>query len=205
MDSRKGYDLLARYYDRLTKLIFGRSLHNAQLLYLNEIPPHSRVLVIGGGTGRWLIDDVLRKADLQFTYIDISPEMVTLAKIHGAGLNVQFITGTPALLHGGEGFDAVILFCFLDLLDDGDLNDMIRKITTSLKQKGIMLVTDFEKQAWWHALLLTAMYGFFFLLTGLKRISLPPWRQALVNHGYTELKHQTFYSRFIRTSVWLAP
>ena len=48
---RTGWDRIARIYDRLARLVYGRQIVRAQVDLLEHISPGSRVLIVGGGTG----------------------------------------------------------------------------------------------------------------------------------------------------------
>ena len=49
-----GFDKLTPYYDLLTRLVFGKAIINSQEQFLSLVRSGSRVLVVGGGTGKIL-------------------------------------------------------------------------------------------------------------------------------------------------------
>jgi tRNA (cmo5U34)-methyltransferase len=200
MGNARGYDLLTPFYDVMTSIVFGGSLHKAQIHYLRDIPAHAKVLVLGGGTGQWLKQASLRNREPNITYIDLSPSMITRARRNGEGMNVVFIEGTQELLHGGEDFEVVVLFCYLDLFDNHSLSRVVSKIIKSMKPGARWLVVDFVNRKWWHAVLLFFMYVFFRIATGLKTMQLPEWQAILEKRGIREDKHREFYGHFIRSS-----
>ena len=45
------YDNSAWFYDRLSRVVYGKAIVRAQVYLLKEIPAGSTVLIAGGGTG----------------------------------------------------------------------------------------------------------------------------------------------------------
>ena len=75
------YNNSAWFYDRLSRLVYGRALKNAQLFLLKFIPPDSKILIAGGGTG-WILEEITRlhPEGLNITYVEIAPKMMALSK-----------------------------------------------------------------------------------------------------------------------------
>jgi SAM-dependent methyltransferase len=204
MDSTRGYDLLAPFYDALGFIIFGRSLYRAQAQFLGDIRSGSKVLVLGGGTGRWLGEASIRSSNPQITYVDSSHAMLKRARANGQGLGALFVQDTHEFLKGNEEYDVLIAFCFFDLFDDRTLRNVVDRIGKSMKPGADWLIVDFVNRKWWHAPLLSAMYGFFRITTGLKNSNLPAWQDALKATGLCERKSRTFYEGFIESGIWSA-
>jgi hypothetical protein len=49
----------AWFYDRLSRLVYGKAIVNTQLYLLGYIQPNSNILIVGGGTG-WILDEITR-------------------------------------------------------------------------------------------------------------------------------------------------
>ncbi len=201
MDSEGRYDVLAPFYDALGFIVFGKSLYRAQAQFLGDIPPGSRVLVLGGGTGRWLREGTIRRSDCEITYVDSSHAMLKRAHANGQGLSVRFVHGTQDFLKGGEDFDVLIAFCFFDLFDTRTLPTVVDSIWRSMKPGASWLIVDFVNRKWWHAAMLSTMYLFFRITTGLKNGKLPAWQDALKAKGICEKKSRTFYGGFIESGL----
>ncbi len=203
MDSARGYDFLAPYYDALTFLVFGDSLYRAQIHFLKEIQPNSKILVVGGGTGRWFREAWVREANPEITYIDISEKMLHKARVNGEGINIKFIQSTPALLKGGEDFDVIVAFCFFDLFDDLALQEVVSQLARSMKLDGRWLIVDFVDGKWWQGLVVSMMYFFFRIVTSLKIKRLPKWRHVMKAAGFREEKSKSFYGQLITSGLWI--
>ena len=90
---KNNYDRIARYYDTLSRLVFFRSQIKAQTDQLQVIPPGSRILIVGGGTG-WILEEIakVQASGLSITYVEISEEMLRLSKERGVkDIEVIFI------------------------------------------------------------------------------------------------------------------
>ena len=81
----------------------GRILDNA------KVTAGSRVLDIACGTGV-LIGDYLRRNVESVTAVDISPEMVRIARKKFPQENVRFVCGDAETAPLGERFDAIVIY-----------------------------------------------------------------------------------------------
>ncbi len=81
----------------------GRILDNA------AVREGSRVLDIACGTGV-LIGDYLRRGVKSVTAVDISSEMIRIAREKFPQENVQFVCGDAETAPLGEGFDAIVIY-----------------------------------------------------------------------------------------------
>ena len=98
---RSFYDRLAPSYDtHITRRVYERLIIS---LLKKIIPPGSRILDIGCGTGRYL-------RSLRPSYgvgVDISPKMIAVAQ-RQAGKNLSFLVGDATALFLKEAFDYII-------------------------------------------------------------------------------------------------
>jgi ubiquinone/menaquinone biosynthesis C-methylase UbiE len=53
------YDRIARIYDKLSRMVFGKSIVRAQQSILPFITTPARMLIVGGGTG-WILEEIAR-------------------------------------------------------------------------------------------------------------------------------------------------
>lgn len=198
-----GYNRIARSYDFLSKIVFGKSLTQSQTYYLSSLARSKSVLVLGGGTSWWLNDFITTYPQVQITFIDASSEMIRIAKekTNGSG-KINFIHGTEDSIPMDITFDAVVVFYFLDLFTNDSLPGVIKKISQTLSYNALWLATDFVNEKKWHSLFLKLMYAFFHLATGLQTSSLPKWQVHLSNQGLIQSEHTIFYNGFIYSSVY---
>jgi tRNA (cmo5U34)-methyltransferase len=201
------FNWMSASYDLLTRSIFGKHLHDAQLFYLKEIPQNGNVLLIGGGTG-WLLKELIHiNPTCKIWYIEASSSMITAAKrkINVADQRkVFFIHGTENSIPQGIQYDVVITNFFLDLFSPATLALVISKIKASLRLNGVWLISDFIHQdKWWQKVLLSTMYFFFRLTCGIESGKLPHWERSLGEAGLKEVRAQFFYGSFIKSAFFV--
>lgn len=205
MRSLNSFNKVAGIYDALARVVFGKSLDKAQRFYLESIPPHSKVLIIGGGTGQLLRVLLDLNPSCEVWYIEASSSMIARSrkKITDAqGNRVHFIHGTQQNIPDGLLYDAVITYFFLDLFTAPALDDVIGSIQPHLQHHVVWLVCDFVNGGkWWQRLLLRMMYLFFRVTCSLDTRRLPPWQLKLSIHGLVEVKAASFFGSFIRSAV----
>ena len=196
---QNGFDSIAAVYDLLARMVFGKSIVQAQTAFLDQVESRDKVLILGGGTG-WLLKELLIvQPDCEVWYIESSSKMLEMAKRKcGNHSSVHFILGThqsiPLIT-----FDVVILNFFLDLFSPEALDELIERLKIASKVDGTWLVADFEDEGkWWQRILLNVMIVFFRITCGIDINGLPPWRSALASCGLRETAHLSFFRGFIR-------
>jgi tRNA (cmo5U34)-methyltransferase len=202
MPDPSNFDAIAKYYDQLARMVFGKAIRDAQTCFLNRIPENANVLVLGGGTGWWLNElNDLRPA-CRIRYVEASVRMLALAKKNSKpGCQIEFVLGTEESI-GGEQFDVIITFFFLDLFEEEQLQKTILTIKSHMPSKGVWLVADFLKTSWWHKAALFFMYTFFRMTTGLRTKRLSDWNKSLNTNGLVEKDTRYFYGGFIKSAVF---
>ena len=197
-----GFDSIAKYYDLLARLVFGSSILSSQTIFLNKIPPSSNVLVLGGGTGWWLKELLFNIPGCRILYIERSVEMMKLAMKANKDSRIVFMLGTENSLNSWNEFDVVITFFFLDLFQEKKLQEVIEKIRLSMKPNALWLAADFVKTKWWHSVMLSMMYAFFWFTTGLRNQRLPNWDKLLLQNRLENVARVVFYESFIMSALY---
>lgn len=198
------FDSVAGFYDRLSKLIFGRTMVEAQTVYLGHILPGARVLILGGGTG-WLLSELLTQhPTCGVWYIEASEKMLALSKrrFKNRPSEITFIHGTEDAIPRDIKFDAVITHFYLDLFPQDSCSKVIQRILSVMHGRSLWLISDFVNTTWWHGALLRVMYSFFQIMSGIEARRLPAWRKLMVENGLKESKSQKFYGGFIRSAIF---
>jgi ubiquinone/menaquinone biosynthesis C-methylase UbiE len=198
------FDSVAPYYDRLSRLVFGKAIQRAQIAYLPDITPGANVLLLGGGTG-WLLYELRAlNPTARIWYIDASAKMIELSREMNrkTAHNIVFIHGTEDSIPPGTSFDAVITNFYLDLFQHDSCADAIRKIRSAIRPNGLWLVSDFLNTTWWHGVMLGVMYRFFKLTSDIEGSKLPEWKNLLQENALTEIKSREFFGGFIRSAVF---
>ena len=132
------YRLWAPIYDATVNHFFMPGRKRA--LELLNLQPGEKVLLVGVGTGA---DLHFLPAGVDATGIDISPEMLTKArlKLNLCPATVNLIQGdAQVLLVEVESFDAVILNLILSVIPDG--NACLQSALHALKPNGRAIIFD---------------------------------------------------------------
>lgn len=193
-------------YDLLVRIVFGKTLRDAQAHYLKRISNHSKILVIGGGTGIILEDLFKLCPDVHVDFIEASSSMIRIAKKKvKPNWSIQFIHQTDTSKLPAENYDYIIAGFFLDVFTEKQLNVVIQDLKNSLKSDGKLHVTDFHTDMydwWWSRVLLKSMFIFFRLSVQLESKKLLSFTDFLNAGGFSEKAQGRHYHSLVWTSVW---
>lgn len=199
----EGFNTIAPVYDALARLVYGKSIVNAQTQYLPLLKNSKHVLVLGGGSG-WIVEELLRYSSSEITYVEASSAMIALTKQRNIPItHICFIHGTEDHIPTGSVYDAVITNFYLDLFSEKKQQEVAKKILATLTKNGIWLVSDFvNSDKWWHRFLLVSMHQFFRRLCKIEALDLADWETALCKNGLKQMLTESFYNGFIKSAVF---
>ncbi|MBD2768560.1 class I SAM-dependent methyltransferase [Hymenobacter sp. BT664] len=206
-----GFDRVAWCYDALAGLVFGPALKRAQRAALRGLPagaPH--VLILGGGTG-WVLTEVLRRRPrATVLYLEASPNMLARARHRlgrespGAAPQVEFRHGTQHHLGPADRFDVIVTFFVLDCLAATEFDAALARLRAAQRPGAPWLLADFRPAGGgWRRVLLTLMYAFFRLTTGLRARELPNLPRALGCLGLEPTTSETFFAGAVEGVVFV--
>jgi ubiquinone/menaquinone biosynthesis C-methylase UbiE len=202
MTRTANFDSVAWIYDPLTRLVFDSQMRKSQVLFFDSIPPHSTLLILGGGTG-WILDELFASTrDCRVYYVEHSRAMLERAIKHGRGFDVRFIHGTWERLPDVT-FDTVITHYFLDLFSEETLRRVCDAVRARLKQNGIWLVSDFVCSRAWHRAMIWVMYRFFRATCGIEAAHLPDWERCIAHTGFVSDEYEFFYGGFMKSMCFV--
>jgi demethylmenaquinone methyltransferase/2-methoxy-6-polyprenyl-1,4-benzoquinol methylase len=104
----------------------------------------SKVLDVACGTGV-LIGDYLKRGAASVTAIDLSPEMIQIAKSKYPQENVTFLCGDAEEAEPGEDFDTIVIYNALPHFSDPE--KLIAHLSRLLKPGGILTVAHGASRA----------------------------------------------------------
>jgi ubiquinone/menaquinone biosynthesis C-methylase UbiE len=199
------YDNSASFYDRLSRLVFGKALVNAQTWLLPHIPKNAKVLIVGGGTG-WILEEItkIHPSGLSITYVEISANMMALSSKRNIGANhIEFINKAVEDAALPEDFDVAITPFLFDNFTEVTLPGVFQYIHQALKPSGLLLNTDFQLTGkWWQYLMLKSMLLFFKVLCGVPSWRLPNVGKQFSRFGYKVINEKTFFGDFVVSRVY---
>jgi tRNA (cmo5U34)-methyltransferase len=205
------YNIIAPYYELLSRTVFGKTLIKSQSQYIKNIPPSANVLIIGGGTGKFLPELLKNTNCKKILYLESSSEMLRLSRKTIINIKhtseIEFRLGTQENLRPEEKFNTIITYCFLDLFDDIELNNLILKLDKTLIKNGLWLVVDFRISDHyfhkiWQYLLIKVLYLFFQITTGMKNKKLARFEDYFINNKLRRLEIKYFYKEMIFSAVY---
>ena len=195
----------AWFYDRLSRVVYGKALVNAQRFLLQYIPANANVLIVGGGTG-WILEEItkIQPSGLAITYAEIAEKMMALSKRRHAGDNqVVFINEAIENADLNLGFDIVITPFLLDNFTEAELQEIFNSMHSLLNPGGLWLNSSFQLTGkWWQAVLLKSMFLFFRMVCGVEASKLPNIKRQFSWHDYRLLEKQTFFNEFVLSTVY---
>ncbi|MFD0748620.1 class I SAM-dependent methyltransferase [Mucilaginibacter calamicampi] len=199
------YDNAAPFYDKLSRLVFGRALVNAQVYLLQFVPPATNILIAGGGTG-WILDELTRlhPTGLHITYVELSPKMMALSQQKDTGANkVTYINSAIEDVFLDANFDVVITPFLFDNFSEQTAQKVFDHLNSALKPNGLWLYADFEpKDRLWQKTLLKTMHLFFKLLCSIEASRLPEVKNLFSKRHYTPVHSKAFFHDFIRAIAY---
>jgi ubiquinone/menaquinone biosynthesis C-methylase UbiE len=199
------YNNSAWFYDRLARLVYGKSLLKAQVYLLQFIQPHSNVLIVGGGTG-WILEELtaLHPAGLNITYVEIAPNMMALSQKRDTGNNqVNFITAAIENVELPADFDIALTPFLFDNFKEETFHKVFDAINALLKQDGTWLNCDFQLNGkWWQWAMLKSMFIFFRLICNIEASKLPGIEKRFRDGGYKVIEENTFFGGFISAKIY---
>jgi len=200
------FDAVAGIYDGLARLVFADRLIRAQTTWLEHIPAHSEIAIVGGGSGELL--DAMAETITEpraVHYIDASLRMVELARARVSTMAskggdrsafAEALHFAPLALeqwHAERPLDVLITPFLLDCFDGERLEQTIKHLAGQLRPGGLWLLTDFTPSKLpVHRLTMAMMYAFFRLSAALSSKKLEPYFDLVTRHGFRALRQSEF-------------
>ena len=199
------FNAAAPYYDKLSKLVYGSALMDAQVYLLQHIKAGDKILIVGGGTGA-ILEKITEhfNCGLTITYVEIAEKMMALSQQQNVGNNVvTFInTGIEDVPADGS-YDVVITPFLLDNFTEETLSRMFVHIDAFLKSSGLWLTVSFQRtDKWWQRLLLHSMFIFFRLACNIEASRLPKINEQFTSQLYTLADERMFFKKFVLAAVY---
>jgi ubiquinone/menaquinone biosynthesis C-methylase UbiE len=199
------YNNAAWFYDRLSRLVYGKALVDAQVYLLQYVPSNSNLLIVGGGTG-WILDELARihPSGLKITYVEVSEKMTALSRQRNLGQNeAVFINDAVENVLLPADFDVIITPFLFDNFTQGSLNKVFTHINGLIKPGGLWLNTDFQLTGkWWQNVLLKTMFVFFKIFCGIEASSLPEIDYLFQENNHSTIAQKTFFGDFVISKVF---
>jgi len=199
------YNNSAWFYDGLSRIVYGKSLINAQLYLLSFVPKNANVLIVGGGTG-WILEELTRihPSGLTITYVEIATDMMALSQKRSTSNNrLIFINDAIENSNLTADYDIAITPFLLDNFTEETLNKVFKSIDALLKPKGLWLNASFQLTGkWWQQVLLKSMFIFFKVICNIEASKLPGIVECFEENRYGMVEQKDFYCDFVGARVY---
>ena len=202
------FSVLAPIYDLLGSVVFMGALHKSQVELIQHIPNSEKVLILGGGTGKFLVDLLKANSFKSVTYVDVSPGMISKAKKKlkrlDTGTEVNFICGGLEDIPV-EKYDLICTHYFLDCFEEGALSSVMLHLKSYMKADGKWHFSDFyldETSSFLRKRFVSFLYWFFRISCGLKVRSLADFTKAFKEINFKLEREKYFKKGLLRTAIY---
>jgi len=208
------FDLLAPHYRWMECLLAGEKLQRCRTAFVQAIPRPQRVLMLGEGNGRCLVELLRAYPEAHFTCVDASQRMLDRARVRvqARGLGderIQFVHADVAGWQATppEQFDLLVTHFFLDCFRADQLARIIPCLAASAAPGAHWLLADFREPAsgvarWRARGILRAMYFFFQRDTGLPASRLTPPDAFLQRSGFALRERTLSEWGLLHSDLW---
>lgn len=196
-------DAIARWYRWLEYIGFGGALQRRRLAYLRDVKNARRVLVLGDGDGRFLVRLVEQNRGASIDYVDLSGRMLELARARAGdeGVTYHQADARTILLPEAE-YDLIVTHFFLDCFDQPEAAELVQRVARSARRDARWLISEFREPGRWARVLLSGMYLFFRITTGLRTRRLVDHRPLLERNGFRLRKEETARFGLLASELW---
>ena len=207
------FDRLAPHYRWMEFLLAGGKLQRCRTAFIRDIPAIRRVLMLGEGNGRCLVELLRTFPTAQFTCVDASARMLGCArarvKAHALDETAVEFIHMDALQWQPPAtqFDLLVTHFFLDCFRPEQLASLVPRLAASSTPDARWLIADFREPdsgfAKWRARwILRAMYFFFRKATRLSATHLTPPDSFLQRSGFTLRKRRLSEWGLLHGDLW---
>ena len=212
-------DPLARWYRWLEYAGFGRALERRRREFLPRLVHARKVLVLGEGDGRFLALLLRGSQTAEVDYVDGSAGMLALSRQRavtagnggsGAARRTRFhhddalrwLQGRPP-----GGYDAICTHFFLDCFTPAQLEPLIGEVARHSTEDACWIVSEFRYPEgglarWGGRALITGLYGFFRVFTGLEVDTLPEHGRLIEQAGFRCARQVVAHGGILESQLW---
>lgn len=201
-------DPIAQWYRWLEFIGFGSALERRRVALLREVEDARRPLVLGDGDGRFLVklvdQNLKQHPGVAIDYVDVSGRMLELARARAGeqGVTYHQADALTMLLPAGE-YDLIVTHFFLDCFDERDAAALMKKVARSARSDARWLISEFRETGWWSRVILSGLYLFFRITTGLQTRRLVDHRPLLKREGFRLEKEELGVFGLVSSELWV--
>jgi len=207
------FDRLAPWYHGMECLLAGGLMQQSRTLFLPNTKNCRNALLVGEGTGRFLVELLRSNSHLKITCVEKSEIMIRqirqrLARERLDSSRLEFKQMDVLDWTSTTGkFDLVVTHFFLDCFRAGQLERLVPLLAGSTAPEAIWLLADFQVPG--HGLrriraqmIIAALYLFFRFSTSLSANQLTPPDNFLRAAGFTLLGRRLKSLGLVHSDIW---
>ena len=196
-------DPIAPHYWWIERLGMGRALERRRRWFLPEIENARRALVLGDGDGRFLRELLRRNPVVRADYVDLSGRMLELARQKAGAERVEYQRADALTVEFPQDeYDLIATHFFFDCFDASELDTLIGRVADAAKPGAQWIVSEFRTPNVPARLLVSALYLFFRVTTGLKTRKLADHRPILRAHGFRLMNERHSRGALVVSELW---
>ncbi len=202
------YDGIAHYYDLISRIVFGKTLVNAQTCLLKHLPANSNILLVGGGTG-WILEEISSTfpSGLNIDFVESSAQMILLSKKRNFKQNkVNFINLPIENFNSEQQYDVIFTPFLFDNFSKEKIQIVFSKLDSFLKNNGSWLQVDFviDKNKFTHhkKIFLKVMYLFFHITCSIETQILIDM-EIFFEKNYYKIYEKSHIGNFIKSIAYI--
>ena len=102
----------------------------------------------------------------------------------------------------GVAHDVILTHFFLDCFDDQSASCLIERISRTVSPGARWIISEFRAEQWWSRSLVSLLYLFFHISTGLKTRRLPDYPRWLTQSGFVRQQRETSAGCLLVSEIW---
>lgn len=207
------FDVLAPHYRWMEFVLAGEKLQRCRTAFLEKAMGAKKVLILGEGNGRFLVECRRKLPEAKIICVDASARMLAeakerLSRARGDCRRVDFVCANALeWIPPEDGFDLIVTHFFLDCFHKEQLELLITKLTGAVVPGANWLLADFQAaseglERWRSRIILWMMYRFFRVVTRLPAGKLTPPDDLLGRTGFRLQERRVSEWGLLRSDWW---
>jgi len=200
--NKTNYNFLAPFYKTLSRIVFGKGLEESSAHYFYKIKEGEKVLIIGGGNGEVLKGLYDSSPRAIVSYCELSSKFIGLANKKNPFPREQIVfLEKDAFDLENFKYHWIVLPFFLDQFKEEECIRILTKMHGESLVHTKILFSDMDGKGcpkW----LLSFMFLFFRITTGLKRTSLPGFNKVFQESGWEKQEEGGFSNGKVVSRVY---
>jgi len=196
------YNIIAPYYDILSRIAFCNRQQRAHRLILKYIQPHQHILWLGGGSG-WFLKEIDQLGyAVTIDYIEFSESMMNQAKqIPLKNLNLNFIHEDAFEYKYVKKYDVIITAFFFDHFTEEKCTSLHQTLDFHLVEGGLWFYVDFiQNQNKIQKFITQLMIYFFRLVAQIKTDNFP--KVEYLFKAYKLVEEKMYFGNYITSRIY---